>query len=82
MIPFGRRRGDLKATYRRPTFGQHRQGINTLGFIAAQAAYDHAEDWQHQVVDYLDGTRVVASLATGMAQRPLWLCTSQAAVPS
>ena len=36
--------------------GQHRQGINTLGVIAAQAAYDHAEEWQHQVVDYLDGT--------------------------
>ena len=36
--------------------GQHRQGINTLGVIAAQAAYDHAEEWQNQVVDYLDGT--------------------------
>ena len=36
--------------------GQHRQGINTLGVIAAQAAYDHAEEWQNQLVDYLDGT--------------------------
>ena len=36
--------------------GQHRQAINTLGVIAAQAAYDHAEEWQNQVVDYLDGT--------------------------
>ena len=36
--------------------GQHRQGINTLGVIAAQAAYDHAEEYQNQVVDYLDGT--------------------------
>ena len=36
--------------------GQHRQGINTLGVIAAQAAYDHGEEWQKQVVAYLDGT--------------------------
>lgn len=27
------------------------------------------------LVDYLDRTGVVASLATGMAQRPLWLCS-------
>ena len=36
--------------------GQHRQGINTLGVIAAQAAYDDAEEWLNQLVDYLDGT--------------------------
>ena len=36
--------------------GQHRQGINTLGVVAAQAAYDNGEEWQKQVVDYLDGT--------------------------
>ncbi|MCH7749648.1 MAG: putative C-S lyase [Acidobacteria bacterium] len=36
--------------------GQHRQGINTLGVVAAQAAYDDGEEWQKQVVDYLDGT--------------------------
>ena len=36
--------------------GQHRQGLNTLGVVAAQAAYDHGEEWQKQVVDYLDGT--------------------------
>ena len=36
--------------------GQHRQGINTLGVIAAQAAYDGGEEWQRQVVDYIDGT--------------------------
>ena len=36
--------------------GQHRQSINTLGVIAAQAAYDHGEEWQRQVVAYLDGT--------------------------
>lgn len=36
--------------------GQHRQGINTLGVVAAQAAYDGGEEWQRQVVDYIDGT--------------------------
>ena len=36
--------------------GQHRQGINMLGVVAAQAAYDHGEEWQRQVVNYLDGT--------------------------
>ena len=36
--------------------GQHRQGINTLGVVAAQAAYDHGEEWQTQVAAYIDGT--------------------------
>jgi hypothetical protein len=39
--------------------------------------------WCHRnddsgLVDYLDHTGVVASLATGMAQRPLWLCSRAA----
>ena len=36
--------------------GQHRQSINTLGVVASEAAYDEGEEWQTQVVDYLDGT--------------------------
>jgi cystathionine beta-lyase len=44
--------------------GQHRQGINTLGLIAAEAAYNECEDWLDQLVDYIDGTheRVEASV--------------------
>lgn len=44
--------------------GQHRQGLNTLGIIAAEAAYNECEDWLDQVVDYIDGThdRVEASV--------------------
>lgn len=36
--------------------GQHRQSINTLGVVAAQAAYNEAEDWLDQLVAYIDGT--------------------------
>ena len=34
----------------------HREAINTLGVVAAQAAYDESEDWLDQVVAYIDGT--------------------------
>ena len=30
------------------------------------------------LVDYFEGERLLASLATGMAQRPLWLCRAEA----
>lgn len=36
--------------------GQHRQGMNTLGIIAAQAAYNECEEWLDQLLDYIDGT--------------------------
>jgi len=36
--------------------GQHRQSMNTLGVVAAQAAYDHGEEWQRHVGAYIDGT--------------------------
>jgi cystathionine beta-lyase len=36
--------------------GQHRQGINTLGIIAAEAAYNECEDWLDQLLEYIDGT--------------------------
>jgi cystathionine beta-lyase len=34
----------------------HRQSLNTLGIVAAQAAFDECEDWLNQVVAYIDGT--------------------------
>ena len=34
----------------------HRQSLNTLGIVAAQAAYDECEDWLNQVVAYIDDT--------------------------
>ncbi len=34
----------------------HRQSINTMGIVAAQAAYDESEDWLGQMVEYIDGT--------------------------
>ena len=34
----------------------HRQSLNTLGIVAAQAAYNECEDWLDQVVAYIDGT--------------------------
>jgi cystathionine beta-lyase len=36
--------------------GQHRQAMNTLGIIAAEAAYNECEDWLDQVLEYIDGT--------------------------
>ena len=38
--------------------GQHRQSMNTLGIIAAEAAYNECEDWLDQLVDYIDETQV------------------------
>jgi cystathionine beta-lyase len=37
--------------------GQHQQGINTLGLIAAETAYNECEDWLDQLVAYIDGTQ-------------------------
>ena len=37
--------------------GQHRQAMNTLGIIAAEAAYDECEDWLDQLLEYIDGTQ-------------------------
>ena len=37
--------------------GQLRQAMNTLGIVAAQAAYDECEEWLDQLVDYIDGTQ-------------------------
>ncbi|MBD95361.1 MAG: cystathionine beta-lyase [Acidobacteria bacterium] len=37
--------------------GQHRQGINTLGVVAAEAAYNECEGWLDQLLDYIDGTQ-------------------------
>lgn len=34
----------------------HRQDINTLGMVAARAAYDEGADWLDQVLPYIDGT--------------------------
>ena len=34
----------------------HRQSLNTLGIVAAQAAYDDGEDWLNQAVAYIDDT--------------------------
>ena len=36
--------------------GQHRQALNTLAVIAAQAAYTDCDDWLDQLVAYIDGT--------------------------
>ena len=36
--------------------GQHRQAMNTLGIIAAEAAYNECEDWLDQLLEYIDGT--------------------------
>ena len=35
--------------------GQHRQSVNTLGIVAAEAAYNEGEAWQKQLVEYIDG---------------------------
>ena len=37
--------------------GQHRQAMNTLGIIAAEAAYNEGEDWLDQLLEYIDGTQ-------------------------
>ena len=37
--------------------GQHRQSMNTLGIIAAEAAYNEGEDWLDQLLEYIDGTQ-------------------------
>ena len=37
--------------------GQHRQSMNTLGIIAAEAAYNECEDWLDQLLEYIDGTQ-------------------------
>jgi cystathionine beta-lyase len=43
--------------------GQHQQGMNTLGVIAAETAYNECEDWLDQLITYIDGTHeIVASL--------------------
>lgn len=34
----------------------HRQELNTLGVVAARAAYDEAGDWLDEVVSYIDAT--------------------------
>jgi cystathionine beta-lyase len=39
--------------------GQHRQGMNTLGIIAAETAYNECEDWLDQLVEYIDGTQAL-----------------------
>lgn len=36
--------------------GQHRQAMNTLGIVAAEAACNEAEDWLDQLLEYIDGT--------------------------
>ena len=36
--------------------GQHRQAMNTLGIIAAEAAYNECEDWLDQLLEYVEGT--------------------------
>lgn len=36
--------------------GQHRQSLNTLGIVAAEAAYNEGGPWLDQVVDYINGT--------------------------
>ena len=36
--------------------GQHRQAMNTLGIVAAEAAYNESEDWLDQLLEYIDGT--------------------------
>ena len=37
--------------------GQHRQSMNTLGIVAAEAAYNECEDWLDQLLEYIDGTQ-------------------------
>ena len=37
--------------------GQHRQAMNTLGIVAAEAAYNEGEDWLDQLLEYIDGTQ-------------------------
>ena len=37
--------------------GQHRQAMNTLGIVAAEAAYNEGEDWLDQLLAYIDGTQ-------------------------
>ena len=36
--------------------GQHRQAMNTLGIVAAEAAYNECEDWLDELLEYVDGT--------------------------
>lgn len=36
--------------------GQHRQGMNTLGIIAAEAAYNKCENWLDQLMSCIGGT--------------------------
>ena len=36
--------------------GQHGQSMNTLGIVAAEAAYNEGEDWLDQLLEYIDGT--------------------------
>ncbi len=37
--------------------GQHRQSMNTLGIVAAEAAYNECEDWLDQLIGYIDETQ-------------------------
>ena len=37
--------------------GQHREAMNTLGIVAAEAAYNECEDWLDQLLEYIDGTQ-------------------------
>ena len=37
--------------------GQHRQALNTLGLVAAEAAYNEGEEWLDELVAYIDGTQ-------------------------
>ncbi len=39
--------------------GQHREEMNTLGIIAAEAASTACDDWLDQLVDYIDGTQTL-----------------------
>lgn len=39
----------------------HNAVVNTLGVIASEVAYNEAEDWLDQVVDYIDGNADYAS---------------------
>ena len=50
--------------------GQHQQGMNTLGIIAAETAYNACEDWLDQLVEYIDGTQdLVGSLVRAQVPR-------------
>jgi cystathionine beta-lyase len=47
--------GDLRSRFERILLSNGLFGIGAFGVVAAQAAYDHGEEWLTQLLEYLEG---------------------------